>query len=97
MNNKFLYLNDLYDYYGELLTTKQQEYFEDYYFNNLTLAEIAENNNISRNAVHKQIKEAENKLEMFEAHLHLLEKKARIEEILEGAQEEIKNKIKELI
>lgn len=97
MNNKFLYLNNLYDYYGELLTTKQQEYFEDYYFNNLTLSEIAENNMVSRNAVHKQIKEAEGKLETFEAHLHLLEKKDKIEKILENVDLEIKNKIKELI
>lgn len=56
------YIIDLYDIYGELLTSKQQDYFEDYYFNNLTLAEMSENYNVSRNAVHKQIKEAEEKL-----------------------------------
>ena len=54
--DKVIYLTNLFDYYGELLTEKQQTYFKDYYFNNLTLAEIAENENISRNAVHKQIK-----------------------------------------
>ena len=69
--NDIVYLSELYDYYGELLTEKQQEYFEDYYFNNLTLAEIAENNNISRNAIHKQIKDALNKLEIFEQKLKL--------------------------
>jgi len=52
-----IHLNNLYDYYKELLTEKQKQYFEDYYQNNLTLSEIAENNNISRNAVHKQLKE----------------------------------------
>ena len=50
-----LYITALYDIYGELLTTKQQEYFEDYYFNNLTLAEISENLGITRTAVHNQI------------------------------------------
>ena len=54
-----LYITALYDIYGELLTNKQQEYFEDYYFNNLTLAEISENLGITRTAVHNQIKEAE--------------------------------------
>ena len=32
----------LYDYYGELLSDSQKEYFMDYYFNNLSLGEIAD-------------------------------------------------------
>lgn len=97
MENKVLYLNDLYDYYGELLTSKQKEYFEDYYLNNLTLQEIAENNSISRNAIHKQIKEAETKLEMFEEKLGLLEKRKKIEQIIKNLDKNIKDKIEELI
>ena len=85
MDNKILYLNDLYDYYGVLLNEKQQEYFEDYYFNNLTLSEIAENNSISRNAIHKQIKEAESKLETFENKLGLLNKKKEIQNIIKDS------------
>ena len=92
-----VYLSELYDYYGELLTEKQQEYFEDYYFNNLTLAEIAENNNISRNAIHKQIKDALNKLEIFEQKLKLLEKRKQIQEIIKNLDEKLKEKIEELI
>ena len=92
-----VYLSKLYDYYGELLTEKQQEYFEDYYFNNLTLAEIAENNNISRNAIHKQIKDALNKLEIFEQKLKLLEKRKQIQEIIKNLDEKLKEKIEELI
>ena len=56
----------LYDFYSELLTDKQKEYFEDYYFNNLTLQEIADNNNVSRNAVHKNIKDILAKLDYYE-------------------------------
>ena len=44
---KFVYLNNLYDCYKELLTDKQKMYFEDYYFNNLSLSEIAENYDVS--------------------------------------------------
>ena len=55
------YLIILYDYYGELLTDKQRMYFEDYYFNNLSLGEISENDGYSRNAIHKSIKSIENK------------------------------------
>ena len=58
MDNQVL-LSILYDYYGELLTDKQQNYFKDYYFDNLTLSEISENYNISRNAIHKSLKEIE--------------------------------------
>ena len=50
--NKTIYYNYLYDYYGSLLTDRQRSYYEDYYFSNLSLSEIAENNNVSRNAVH---------------------------------------------
>ena len=64
--DKEIYLSGLYDYYGELLTDKQKNYFESYYFNNLSLAEIAENCNTSRNAIHKQIKDTENKLLHYE-------------------------------
>ena len=36
------YIISLYDYYKNLLTDKQREYFEDYYFDNLTMEEISE-------------------------------------------------------
>lgn len=64
----------LYDYYGELLSKSQREYFEDYYFNNLSLGEISEELNISRNAVHKQIKSAIEKLMFYEEKLRLINK-----------------------
>jgi predicted DNA-binding protein YlxM (UPF0122 family) len=79
---KFVYLNELYDLYGKLLTDKQQKYFEDYYFNNLTLQEISENNNVSRNNAYKIIKDAVNKLNYYEEKLKLIEKKKKIEEII---------------
>lgn len=96
MDNR-LYLIDLYDLYGELLTDKQQDYFEEYYFDNLTLQEIAENNDISRNAVHKQLKEAEDKLNHFENILNIYNKNKRIKEICENLNEEYKNKILDIL
>ena len=84
----------LYDYYSSLLTEKQQEYFEDYYFNNLTLSEISENNDVSRNAVHKQIKEVEEKLNYYEEKLNLFDKNKKISEILKNCSDE--NLIKQI-
>ena len=65
------YLIILYDYYSELLNDDNKKYFEDYYFDNLSLGEIAENNNISRNAIHKHIKSTENKLLFYEVDFYL--------------------------
>jgi len=49
----------MYDFFGELLTDKQQEYFDLYYNENLTLSEIAQNEGISRQGVRDNIMRAE--------------------------------------
>ncbi len=91
----FIYLNDLYDIYKELLTQKQQNYFEEYYQDNLTLSEIAENNGVSRNAVHKQLKETIKILENYEEKLKILDKKHKI--IQEIKDMKLKEKIERII
>ena len=62
-----LYFNELYDLYSGLLTDKQREYFEDYYFNNLSFSEMAENYEVSRNAIFKQIHIVTDKLKEYES------------------------------
>ena len=88
-----LYLINLYDYYGDVLTKKQQVYFEYYYFENLSLSEIAENENISKAAVFKHIKEAEAKLISLENVLKDYSKTLRIKEAIKDLDLDIKNKI----
>ena len=90
-------LTILYDYYGELLTKKQQLYFEDYYFNNLSLQEIAEDYSISRNAVYNSLKEIEKKLVYFESVLKLYEKSKIIETLIIDLDDDKQKEIKELI
>ena len=75
-----IYFSNLYDYYGKLLTEKQRVYFEDYYFQNLTLQEISENYQVSRNAVHDQINKTILCLEHYEENLRLIEKENRLRE-----------------
>ena len=60
------------------ITEKQQEYYEAYYFENLSLSEIADNNSVSRNAVHNQLKIIEEKLLDYEKKLKINEKKEKI-------------------
>ena len=90
-------LTNLYDYYKELLTDKQQNYFEEYYFNNLSLSEISENYNVSRNAVHKQLKEISSKLLEYEEKLKLLNKSKKIKKLIENIDEKLKKEIESLI
>ena len=83
------YLIILYDFYSELLSDKQKEHFEDYQGDNLSLGEISENENVSRNAIHKNIKTAEEKLYINEEKLGLYKKKKLLEYIIKN----IKNKV----
>lgn len=93
-----LYIISLYDIYSSLLTDKQKLYFEDYYFNNLSLSEMSENYEVSRNAIHKQIKEVNNKLEDFEKKLKLKEKNKRIKELINNIDDSnLKVKLEEII
>ncbi len=96
--DKKLYLINLYDYYGSLLTDKQQSYFENYYFNDYSLSEIAENDNVSRNAVHGQLKIVEEKLDEYESKLNLYKNGIKIKKLLDKVKDkEIVEKIEELI
>ena len=79
---KYVYLNLLYDLYGELLTPKQQKYFEEYYFNNLSYGEISEKYQVSRNAIYHQLQLIEKKLYFFEEKLKLYSKKQQINDII---------------
>ena len=60
--------------YGKLLTKKQLQVLEDYYNNDLSLSEIAENNGITRQAVRDIIKKGESKLFELEEKLLIMEK-----------------------
>ena len=85
-----IYLTILYDYYKPLLTEKQCTYFEDYYFNNLTLSEMAENYEVTRSAVNKQINLTIEKLNLYKNSL-------QIKKIIERLPKEKKEEIEKFI
>ena len=58
--------------YGKLLTEKQFNYINDYYNNDLSLSEIAENYGITRQAARDNIKKGENKLFEYEEKLQIM-------------------------
>lgn len=71
---KVIRMNLLLDLYGQLLTPKQYDYMDRYYGENLSLAEIAEEVNVSRAAIHDQLKRGEQQLETYENKLQLAAK-----------------------
>lgn len=95
--DKNIYLINLYDIYGSLLTEKQQNYFEEYYFDNLSLKEISENYDVTRNAIFNVLKETEDKLNYYEENLNIYKKNKKIKEILETEDKNLKKKIEEVI
>lgn len=82
-NVKISMLNQI---YGKLLTQKQNEIIDDYYNNDLSLSEIAENNQITRQAVRDILKKGEKKLFKYEEKLQFMKRtlnqEKRIEKVL---------------
>ena len=67
--DKKVEISMLWEIYGNLLTDKQNEYIDYYYNQDLSLSEIAENDNITRQAVRDIIKKGERKLFEYEEKL----------------------------
>ena len=80
-------LNDLFDLYQNLLTEKQQAYFKYYFREDYSLSEIADLMNVSRNAVHLQIKKITSYLEDYENKLNLLQKQEKRNQLLEQLED----------
>ncbi|MBR6613238.1 MAG: hypothetical protein IKK84_00540 [Clostridia bacterium] len=92
----------LYETYKEMLTLNMQDVFEQYYYSDLSLREIGENNNISFQAVRDALKKAEKTLTELEEKLQVVKLKNEITELQEYIStdnmdiEELKNKIRGL-
>lgn len=70
--DKVIKVSQLYDYYSELLSEKQQNYMNNYFFDDLSLTEISENYGISKQAISNNIKRSIAELESFEKKLKLI-------------------------
>ena len=103
---KFVEQTLLYDFYGELLTERQQQVYESVVLEDYSLSEVAEDLGISRQGVHDMIKRCNHTLEEYESRLHLVDKflciRKQVQKIKElavgynaGEITEISNKILE--
>ncbi|MED1437524.1 putative DNA-binding protein [Aeribacillus composti] len=76
-------INYLFDFYQSLLTPKQKSYMSLYYLDDYSLGEIAEEYNVSRQAVYDNIKRTEMMLEEYEQKLQLFKKFQERKKIIE--------------
>ena len=77
------------DLYGKLLTQKQFDFLNDYYNKDLSLSEIAENNQITRQAVRDIIKKGEKKLFEHEEKLLFMKRMSNQEKTIEHVLSEL--------
>nr|WP_255781753.1 putative DNA-binding protein [Geobacillus sp. YHL] len=82
-------MNYLYDFYQALLTPKQRNYMALYYLDDYSLGEIAEQYEVSRQAVYDNIRRTEAMLEQYEEKLGLLRKYERRRQIIERLKDYI--------
>lgn len=90
---KSIYINELFDLYGSLLTKKQQEIIELYYCDDLSLSEISEQLDVSRNAIYDCLKKGIKQLENYEKELKLHKKEQELEEYFKKVKKENKEQI----
>ena len=94
----FVYYNNLFDIYGELLTENERENFKDYYQEDLSLSEIADEKNVSRSAIQKTIKNVIDKLNYYEDVLRIYKKNNKINELLDlNDIDKLKSDIREVL
>ena len=74
MDDETLHMTMMFDFFGELLTEKQREYFDLYHNEDLSLSEIAEKAGISRQGVYDTITRAEKTLAETERKTGVVEK-----------------------
>lgn len=89
MIEKTTRINFLFDFYQSLLTDKQRSYMELYYLDDLSLGEIAEEYEISRQAVYDNIRRTEMMLEEYETKLNLFEKFEQRQQLIEELEKTI--------
>lgn len=95
---KFVYYNELYLIYKDLLNEKQREVFDLYYGDNLSMQEIADELSISKSRIGVIIKDVEKRLDNYENNLRILSRNKKLNDLLnESDLLKIKKEIENII
>ena len=88
---------ELFEIYGNLLTERQKELFTSHYLLDLSLSEIAEPENLSRQSVYDAVKKVKTKLDEYETALKLSEKFTAIKAVLKKVGGEAEKEITDIL
>ena len=75
--------NLLFDFYGALLTEHQKEVLDDYFNDDLSMSELADEYEVSKSAISDLIKRCLNQLEEYESKLHLIKQARSLDELID--------------
>ena len=81
----------LFDFYGELLTTRQQEIYEDVVMNDMSLSEAAEAYGISRQGIHDTLRRCERIMQEYEEKLRAVEQFEKVRRAVESMDRVLSN------
>ncbi|MBR2533420.1 MAG: DNA-binding protein [Erysipelotrichaceae bacterium] len=76
------------DYYGDLLTRHQRDILDEYFNEDLSMNEIAENYKVSKSAIQDLIKRSLNQLYDYEKNLKMIEKDHKLNDIMNEMMKE---------
>ena len=95
--SKTIEINNLIDIYGKFLTEKQLNIMIDYFKNDYSLSEIADNLNITKQAVKYSIGLATDRLKELDSNLHLIEIKSDLNEFLLKIDGKLRDTLQDII
>lgn len=91
------YILNLYEIYNKLLSEREKNYFEYYYFEDYSLQEIADVFEVSKSYASKYLNQIVDKLKEYEIKLELYKRNNNIREIIKNVSPDIKKQIEELL
>lgn len=80
--------NLLLDFYGSLLTEHQREVLDDYFNDDLSMSELADEYEVSKSAISDLIKRCLNQLEEYESKLHLIKQARSLDELIDKMEKD---------
>ena len=80
--------NLLFDFYGSLLTEHQKEVLDDYFNDDLSMSELADEYEVSKSAISDLIKRFLNQLEEYENKLHLIKQARSLDELIDKMEKD---------
>lgn len=87
--HRWVRISELLSTYGDLLPDRMHKMLQAYYSDDMSLSEIAEETNVSRQAVHDSLKRGEEHLERYESNLKTVSIRTALRRAVDHLNEEL--------